>query len=480
MSGVVREIVFGLAKRFALRFLKEERVGEKLDKHLTKKFEKISGTGIGKELGVSRSSSPRKLPITNYDFYRKYFENPHEGDFLFPLIDYVKVSTSGTMGKPKSFLLPKSGIQDNLRKTGFATMLLSTHDGEGITFEVGDVAYTNLPGGSHISAYLTGMGAKMNEGWVVQCPDLSMPFHAKVEYFIENYEKIDVAFMNVTTLLDEIYPRIGKPFHLKGLITQDISGGILKERIKEIIGTHPKVTYSSTETMYSTLPSIDKPGCFFFDWRVIYPEFLPEEQKVSLEKPRIDDPPEAIPMMDVEVGKRYQLIMTMFKNDMTRYAMPDILECAGKCDEILNIDIPMFRYYARADKLIVLHNFTRIAEEELIKVLSDAGIPFVDFTARKEAEGTKEYMAMYLELSTPMPQEETLERIHRGLVDFDKDWRDLTDYFKYTPLKLKLLPKGTFSKYLRTKEGMPRIERIEMKDEHFGELMRVARNDACF
>ena len=110
-------------------------------------------------------------------------------------------------------------------------MLVSTHDGEKITFEIGDVAYTNVPGTGHLSAYLTDLGAEQNRGWVVQCPDPRLPFQAKVDFFIENYEKIDIAYMTVTSLLDQIYPRIGKPFHLKGFWTQDRSAGILKEAL---------------------------------------------------------------------------------------------------------------------------------------------------------------------------------------------------------------------------------------------------------
>ncbi len=441
---------------------------------MERKIRLASRSTIGRELGMSGSSSPEELPITNYDFYKRYFEEPHEGDFMYPLQEYVNVSTSGTMGKPKTFLLPKSGLQDNMRKTGFTSIWIYSHDGEEPRFEAGDVAYTNIPGGSHLAAYNARIGARQNTGLVSLCPDPDLPFQRKVDYFVENVEDIDMAYMTVTTLIDEVYPRIGEPFYLKGFMTQDSSAGVLKEEIKEITGNYPKVTYGSTETLFSALASIQHPGCFFFDWRVIYPEFLPEDIKIPFDVPLVLEPPETIPMMDVRVGERYQLIATLFKTDITRYAMPDILECVSRGDDILGVEAPMFRYYSRADNLIVLHNFTRIAEDELVQVLKEAEIPYVDFTARKELDGARDHMVMYIELLTPMSEEEMLRRIHEKLMDFDKDWRDFTNFLKYAPLKIRLLTRGTFNKYLRSKPGMPRINRIGMREERLQELLRVS------
>jgi len=458
-----------------MRFLQEKRIKDKLEIFFKRKIKKVSRTTIGKDIGISSTSSPEKIPITNWSLYQKYFESPNQGDFLYPLNDYVKVYTSGTMGKPKTILLPKTGLWDNLKKTGLTSMLVSTHDGEKITFEIGDVGYTNIPGGSHLSTILTEMGVKQHSRWVVQCPDPNLSFQAKIDYFIEHYEKIDFVFMTVTTLLDEIYPRIGKPFYLKGFLTQDRSAEILKEEIKYVTGNYPKVTYGSTETMKSTIPSIEHPGGFFFDWRMIYTEFIPEDQKITSDKPIIVEPPETIPMMDVEVGKRYQLIATPFKNDITRYATPDVFNCIDTGDDILNTEAPIFSYYSRADRLIVLHNFTRIAEEELLYILKDAEIPFVDFVVRRELEGARDYMVIYIELSSPMSEVQIFNRLHEKLYDFDKDWRDLTNFMKYVPLKLRLLSRGTFKEYLKTKRGMPRIDRMEINEDRLLRLLKISK-----
>jgi hypothetical protein len=477
MSFVLRvgaKIIYPFAKYFALRFLDESRVERRQEALLRKKFRIQSKTNIGRELGVTPDSSIEWLPLTSYGFYRPFFTNPREGDFMYPLDDYVKAITSGSMGKPKTYMLPRSGIKDNIMKTGLGFFLITTHDGEKITFEIGDVIYRNSAGGSHLGGFQDDIYQGRDTAFAKIVPDVNMSFHDKVEYFIDNYREIDVAYMPVTTLLDEIHPRIKEPFHLKGFITQDRAAMVFKDRIKEITGNYPKVNYGSTESFLIGLPSIEHPGGFFFDWRIAYCEFLPEENAIGPDRDRVDDPPETMKMGDVEVGKRYQLVVTPFRNDMTRYVMPDIFECIAKGDGILGTDQPVFSFYARADRLVALHNFTRIAEEELLQVLKDAEVPFVDFTARVERGGAKEYLAMYLELSSPMEVEGVIARVHDELVKFDKDWRELSKAMNYVPLRARILPHGTFSAYLRKKEGMPRIERIGMREDRLTELLDIA------
>ncbi|HIH87815.1 TPA: GH3 auxin-responsive promoter family protein [Candidatus Bathyarchaeota archaeon] len=459
------------AKPYALSFLDEKSIASKMEVLIKKKLRTQSKTRIGDALGIGSNTSIEKLPLTSYEFYRKYFESPSEGDLIYPLGDYVKAITSGTMGKPKSFLLPKTGLQDNLMKTGFTVMLLGTHDGEKITFEAGDTVYRNVPGGSHIAVFLTNLFEKNDSGWVKQCPDSDLPFQTKVDYFVDHYKEIDVAYMTVPTLLEEVYPRIGKPIHLKGFMTQDTAAGAFKEKIREVTGGYPKSNYGATETMFCSMPSIEHPGAFLLDWRVIYPEFIPEKEKIEANTGIEKEAPDMLTLTQVEAGKMYQLVATPLKNDMTRYVMPDIFECVDTCDDVLGASMPVFRYHMRADRLIMLHNFTRIVENELIDILHAAGVPFVDFTARKTSEGIHDYMELYIELKEKGDVAALTKQIDDKLMEVDKDWRDLSHFLKYTPLKVNLLPRGTFHKYLASQTGMPRVERIGMSDERFAGLI---------
>jgi hypothetical protein len=175
--------------------------------------------------------------------------------------------------------------------------------------------------------------------------------------------------------------------------------------------------------------------------------------------------------MGVSVGKRYQLIATPFKNDLTRYVTPDILECVSMGDDVLGFDMPVFSFYGRSDRLVVMHNFTRIAEEELIQVMEESGVPYVDFTVQIELDGSREYMVVYLEPRSSMVVDDMVSKLHETLMRVDKDYRDLTSFMKYVPVKVRLLPEGAFRRYLRGKDGMPRIERIGMREDRLKVLL---------
>ncbi len=466
-----KNLIYPFAKRYALNFLNERNPQEKSYNLLKKKLSHQSKSVIGKKLGITSKSKIEDLPLTKYGFYKPFFENPRDGDFIYPLNDYVKATTSGTMGKPKVFMMPKKGIWDNLQKTGFSVMLILTHDGEKVTFQIGDTVYRNAPGGSHISAFLTDIFDDKNSGWVNQVPNIDDPFNVKVDYFVKNHQSIDVAYMTITTLIDDIIPRLDEDIYLKGFMSQDRSAEVLKEDIKKLTGNYPKTVYGATEALFPSIPSIEHPGSFLFDWRVLYSEFLPENEQESVEG--MDNKPtsELLSIDDIVVGERYQLIITPLKTDMTRYVMPDILECVAERDNILETEFPVFKYYARSDRLIVLHNFTRIAEDELIQVLTAAGVSFAEFTARRELDGSRDYLHLYIEQRGEKPVEDITGRIHEKLVEYDKDWRDLSSFLGYIPLKVTMLPKGSFKRYLEKLKGSPRVEKINMNEERFKDLI---------
>jgi phenylacetate-coenzyme A ligase PaaK-like adenylate-forming protein len=470
MESLKRSLVALMVPR-TLSFLEESNYQRKMNNKVANKIDRLKNITLGKELGVSGSTSIKDLPLTKYEAYKKYYEDPREQYFLYELNDYLTSITSGTMGQPKKFLLPKTALMDNLRKTALASLFIVSHDGERVTFEIGDTMYSNIPGGSQLAALMTELGMKNRIAFVKNCPDPNLPFQVKVDYFVNNYKNIDMAYMTVTTLMDQVYPRIGEPLHLKGFMTQDSSSLVFKDQIKKITGSYPKTTYGATEIMIPTVASIEHPGCFIFDWRVLYAEFVPDDQKIEDGESIIKANVDVVDLSEVEPGKRYQLIATPYMTETTRYVMPDVLQCVDTGDDVLNSQLPVFKYHARSDKIIVLHNFTRIVEEEITQVLKDANVPFVDYTVINEQDGTHDYMKMYLELSNPMDPDTVYRMIDERLTEFDRDWYDLKGFLKYDPLRIELLPKGSFRHYLQHREGMTRIERVQMKKERLDLLL---------
>ncbi len=469
------EVVKPLLIYNSTRFLKEKNINGKLENNLKKKLDRLQKCSIGRELGLEPGKKIDDLPLTGYSFYQRFYNDPHEGDFMYPLNDYFKNMTSGTMSKPKVYLTPKIFLNKVIMNAGLSIFFISTFDGEKYHFKFGDTLYLNIPGGSFISNIASKEVNKNRSSLIKVVPPDSenMTFQEKVDYFVEHYKEIDLAQMNITTLLDDIEPRIKEKVKLKSFITMDASAFELKERVKDFIGTYPKTPYCSTETIASTIPSIDPPAGFFFDWRLIYPEFIPEKYAITHEVERIDELPEIISLKDVEIGGRYQLVITPFYSELTRSVTSDILECIGFEDKLLKVETPIFRFYSRADRILSLHNFTRINETEIVMVLEASKIPFVDFTARRELDDTKEYLRLYVEFKDDVDLDETTKILHETFMATDKDYRDLTNMMEYTPIRLSILTKGTFKNFFSKKEGMSRIARIGMREDRLKLLLEA-------
>jgi hypothetical protein len=199
---------------------------------------------------------------------------------------------------------------------------------------------------------------------------------------------------------------------------------------------------------------------------VVYPEFIPLDEG---EAPPEDS--ETVKLSEVEKGRRYRFVVTPYLTEIHKYLMPDVFECISHGDDCLGTDLPVFKYYSRGDKLVVLHNFTRIAEEELLQVMRDSGMGYVDFTARRETDGYRDHLKIYVELTEEKPVQEVHRSIGEALAEFDRDWRDLVEFLKYDPLKVELLPRGSFKRYLARQSGMYRVDRVQMRDEKLDLLL---------
>jgi len=140
----------------------------------------------------------------------------------------------------------------------------------------------------------------------------------------------------------------------------------------------------------------------------------------------------------------------------------------------LGIDFPIFKYHMRAFKQISLHNFTIIDEKTILSATKDADIEIRDFTARREVVDGMDHLAIYIQLKKEYAKSEVLNKIHKSLCEIDKGYLELSAYQKYSPLKITLLPEGTFSEFLKRKVGMPHLIRIEMKAEDFGLILSIA------
>lgn len=438
---------------------------EKQQKLLKKKFDRMMNTDIGKELGVRKGVELQELPVTDYGFYKPFFDKPSQGAFMYPLEQYARAKTSGTSGTEKWFMTPRIAMLKTFKETGLPLLLAIFHNGEKITLEYGDIIYVNTGPAPYMSGSIISMGIQKGDiPFFRVVPNLNLSYKEKLQYFILNYENIAGAILSTHTLVSQIMPAIDNPIALKGLfITEAPIADIYMDDIVRFAGVTPRTIYGSTETMICSVASVQYPLGFFFDWRRGIFEFVPIEHETSGER--------CIPISEVDVGGVYRLVFTSLDGELTRIDTKDAFTCIAKRDDVLGVECPIFKIHSRLEKVIILQNFPRIGEEEIIVALRDAKVPFYEFTARVEVEDALEYLALYIELIKDMKAEVLEKAVHKQLYEKNKDYRDLTDFYEYVPVKIHLLEKGTFNKYMEWKGGtFPRVAHINMSKDDFERL----------
>jgi hypothetical protein len=386
---------------------------------------------------------------------------------MYPLEDYLRVRTSGTTGKEKWFLIPQQAIKNSFRRTGLLALLASFHNGEKIDLEYGDVAYVNVSPRPFLGGAI--LSSSGDVGFIKIVPNFDLSYRDKINYFVSNYEQIDTATLHASTLISQIMPAIGKPISLKGISVRDSQvGEMYKEKIKEFVGCYPKTSYGSTETLICSFSSVQHPLGFIFDWRQGIAEFRPIKNNVPVD--------ELIGMDEVKVGGLYELVFTSFETEITRLDTKDTFICVAMGDDALGINYPAFKFKGRIEKALSVQNFTRITEDELMKAFQNAGVSFVEFTAKTEIENGFEHLAIYVEVyQEDLTAEDVKEKIHGQLCKIDQDYEALVDFFEYVPLQIHLMPRGAFSKYMQERPGMPNVDRINMADEEFRKLLKFMK-----
>lgn len=452
-----------------LDFLKVplEKVSDKQDKLLQTKLRRLSGTTIGKKIGLKESFDITSLQFTNYEFYKPFFDAPTQDAFMYPLEDYVRSRTSGSSGVPKWYMHPGIVFHNSHVKTGMAILVALLHDEGGCTLDYGDTIYVNVAPPPFPAGYIL---PKVEDAGIIRIvPNMHLPYKDKIRYFVLNPEKISAAVMLTSALLTQVMPELKEPVELKGLMTLDsVIAEANIDALQSFFGVPPKTTYSCTETSACTVPSVQYPLGFIFDWRRNLFQLQPiKKGEVSNET--------LVGIDEVRTGETYQMVFTSFESELTKYVLEDTIRCVAMGDDHIGTDHPVFKFGSRIGKNISLHNFTRIDEDEILSALSKAKIHFVDFTARGEVEGGREYLKIYLEHSSGLSPEEIALAINEQLYADDVDFLNLAEFFEYNPTKVSVIPKGAFAKYLEDipAGSIPKVDRISMNEEKFKRFMEV-------
>jgi hypothetical protein len=244
---------------------------------------------------------------------------------------------------------------------------------------------------------------------------------------------------------------------LKMIISMGTDATVFKDRIKQLWGRMPLNVYGNTETIVAATQTWDYKDMVFFP-NLNFFEFIPEEELVK-ERQISHYHPGTVLLNELEKGKFYELVITnLHGGALVRYRLGDLIRVAALRNEALGINLPQITLEGRTDDLIDL-GFIRLNERVIWEALEKTGILYKDWTALKEIDNNPQ-LHLYLELAPGyyISSEEVAKRVYNSIKNLSdglyvyKEIDNIEKLIDFKPIKVTILPEGTFSSYKRVRQ----------------------------
>ena len=251
---------------------------------------------------------------------------------------------------------------------------------------------------------------------------------------------------------------------VRGILGGGTDSAVFKKRVDELWGRTPLELYAGSEGGIYAVQAWDYTTMTFTPNLNFY-EFIPEREHFKWQMDHTYRP-KTVLLDEVEAGQSYELILTnLHGGALTRYRVGDVIRITSLKNEAAGIDLPQMVFERRADDLIDIAGFGRLTERVIWEAIETSGVPYVDWTARKEIEGEQAFLHIYLEPSgSPVPSERAFtSALYRQFRELDKHYNfNIYSIFGEEeeapadlPLKVTYLSTGAFRRYIvkRQNEG---------------------------
>ncbi len=250
-------------------------------------------------------------------------------------------------------------------------------------------------------------------------------------------------------------------FSLRGFVCAGTDNACYKDDLEQLWGVRPMELFAGTECSLVGTETFNRKDLYFFPDSCFY-EFLPAAYVRKLDRflPTVT-------MDQVEEGREYELVVTVFKGGaFARYRTGDLYRCVGIGEPLDHSTLPRFRYIDRVPSVIDIAGFTRITENSIQDVIQLSHLAIEHWCAAKEfdQESGHPYLHMYVELAQNCIAEQAVneEVLRRHLEIYfnylDSDYNSLKTILEMEPLQITFLRCGTFLEYAR--QNGQEIERM--------------------
>lgn len=277
------------------------------------------------------------------------------------------------------------------------------------------------------------------------------------------------------------------PMHfwkLKSILATGSDLPVFSPKIEYYWGKRPFEFYINTEyTCFVGSFTWNKKSMTFSPY-ACFLEFLPQKDinKIS------NNPgyrPKIILLNEIKAGQFYELVFTNLNGGIfTRYRSGDIVQFLSLDDKDAEIKLPQFAVKGRDDKLINIGNLTLIDEKAIWQILQSSAISYSNWMARKETERGEPVMRIYLESTSNENELDLTALLHEELKKVDTSYKYLEEMSGLKPLRVRLLPTGTLSRWENEmlKAGRDfnwvKEQRMQASDEVIDGVLKLVKEQA--
>jgi hypothetical protein len=245
---------------------------------------------------------------------------------------------------------------------------------------------------------------------------------------------------------------------LKAIIIGGIDSAIFGKRVEELWGRKPLEIYAGTEGGIYATQTWDYEGMTFVP-NLNFFEFIPEKEWFKWQLDHSYQP-KTILLDEVKAGENYEIVITNFHGGiLTRCRIGDMVRITSLRNENLDIDIPQMVFEKRLDELIIMFGVGHLTEKIIGEAIGNTGIPYVDWTARKEVIDYKPALHIYLELKDNYiaSEKSVAASVYNEMEKLDSVYHfnlqkyvygDAISFLGLRPVAVTFLPEGAFSNYI--------------------------------
>jgi hypothetical protein len=262
---------------------------------------------------------------------------------------------------------------------------------------------------------------------------------------------------------------------VKGAICGGMDTTILKDKVAELWGVVPLEGYGCTEFGAIAFQTWRREDLTFYPYMNFW-EFISEKDYKAL----LRDPeyiPDSLLMDEVKPGAEYVLVGTNFHGGaMLRYILGDLVKIVSLEDSAGGIRLPQMTFVSRIDGLIDIGGFTRLTEKTVWQAIAESGLPYEEWTVRKETVGDKPILRLYIELRAgDIPPEKVRDLVHGRLKAIDEPYREMEAIAELKPLTVTILSKGTFRRYFEERQAAG-ADLAQTKPPHVNASDKIVEN----